>query len=91
MNNNRRKVKRPNFDEFYKQCGELGSKAALDSIGLGNRVAQKPVSKGVGDTIGKAIKAVSFGKIKPCGACKKRKEKLNKMFPYKKDSTPGKG
>lgn len=91
MNHNKRKPKRPNFDEFYKQCEDIGSKAALNSIGIGNRIANKPVSKGLGDTVSKAISAVSFNRIKPCGACKKRQEKLNKMFPYKKDSTPGKG
>lgn len=36
-------------------------------------------SKGLGDTIAKATKAVG---IKPCGGCKKRQEKLNKIFPY---------
>jgi len=36
-------------------------------------------SKGLGDTIAKATKAVG---IKPCNACKKRQEKLNKIFPY---------
>lgn len=37
-------------------------------------------SRGLGDTIAKATKAVG---IKPCGGCKKRQQKLNKMFPYK--------
>ena len=36
-------------------------------------------SKGLGDTIAKVTKA--FG-VKPCGGCKKRQEKLNKLFPY---------
>lgn len=37
-------------------------------------------SKGLGDTIKKVTNAMG---IKQCGACKKRQEKLNKMFPYK--------
>lgn len=37
-------------------------------------------SKGLGDTIAKMTKKVG---IKPCGGCRKRQEKLNKMFPYK--------
>jgi hypothetical protein len=37
-------------------------------------------SKGLGDTIKKITNAVG---IKQCGACKKRQEKLNQMFPYK--------
>jgi hypothetical protein len=37
-------------------------------------------SRGLGDTIAKATKAVG---IKPCGGCKKRQAKLNKLIPYK--------
>jgi hypothetical protein len=42
-------------------------------------IKETPQSKGLGDTIAKATKAVG---IKPCNACKKRQEKLNKIFPY---------
>ena len=42
-------------------------------------------SKGLGDTVSKIIKKVSGGKIKECDDCKKRKERLNKLFPYKDD------
>lgn len=38
-------------------------------------------SKGVGDVIAKITESVG---IKPCEGCKKRKEKLNKLFPFKK-------
>ena len=57
---------------------------------------EKNKSKGLGDTIEKITTATGiktfadvltrngvFGKKKDCG-CNKRKEKLNKMFPYKK-------
>jgi hypothetical protein len=37
--------------------------------------------KGLGDTIARATKAVG---IKPCTPCQKRREKLNKKFPYDK-------
>ena len=41
-------------------------------------------SRGLGDTVAKITKA--FG-VKPCGKCKKRQQKLNKLIPYaKKDS-----
>ena len=40
----------------------------------------KEKSKGLGDTIQKITE--EKGVIKDCG-CKKRKQKLNKMFPYK--------
>jgi len=36
-------------------------------------------SKGLGDTIAKITTKIG---IKPCGGCKKRQQKLNKMFPY---------
>lgn len=36
-------------------------------------------SRGLGDTIARATKAVG---IKPCGGCEKRREKLNKLIPY---------
>ena len=45
-------------------------------------------SKGLGDTVEKALKATGIDKIAKkvlgddCG-CEERKEKLNKMFPYK--------
>ena len=38
-------------------------------------------SKGLGDTIAKVTSKLG---IKPCGACNKRKEKLNRLIPYKK-------
>jgi 5-methylcytosine-specific restriction endonuclease McrA len=40
-------------------------------------------SKGLGDTIKRAIDKVTLGKVKPCGGCKKRQEALNKLLPYK--------
>lgn len=35
-------------------------------------------SRGVGDLIAKATKAVG---VKPCGGCQKRRKKLNKILP----------
>ena len=37
-------------------------------------------SRGLGDTIAKATKAVG---VKPCGGCEKRRRILNKFVPYK--------
>lgn len=37
-------------------------------------------SKGLGDTVKKITAKLG---IRQCGACKRRQEKLNKMFPYK--------
>jgi hypothetical protein len=84
MNNNR-KNPRPSYEEFSKRCEELGTKNALRSVGISNTVSKSPeLSKGVGDTVAKMIKKATGGKVVPCSACEKRKQMLNKMFPYKK-------
>lgn len=52
---------------------------------------EQPKSVGLGDTVAKAIQTISFGTVKPCSACKKRQEALNKMLPYKEgEQTPPK-
>jgi len=38
-----------------------------------------PQSYGLGDAVADAIKVVTFGKVKPCGGCNKRKKWLNKI------------
>jgi len=43
-------------------------------------------SRGLGDSVSKFIKKVSGGKVKECEPCKKRREALNKKFPYKEKS-----
>tara|TARA_Y100000034_G_C6734273_1_gene325488 strand:- start:363 stop:578 length:216 start_codon:yes stop_codon:yes gene_type:complete len=45
-------------------------------------------SKGLGDTVSKIIKNITLGKVEECEPCKKRKQKLNKMFPYGKGKSP---
>lgn len=47
---------------------------------------QKPKdpSKGLGDTIKKVTDAL---RIPQCGACKKRQQELNRLFPYKEKPT----
>ena len=59
---------------------------------LKNNCMKEEKSKGLGDTIEKITKATGIKNIvdkvnklrgKDCG-CKKRKSKLNKLFPYKK-------
>jgi len=46
---------------------------------------QKPIdpSKGLGDSIKKVTDILH---IPQCGACKRRQEKLNRLFPYKNGS-----
>ena len=40
-------------------------------------------SRGLGDTVEKVINKVTAGKVKSCGKCKKRRDALNRAFPYK--------
>ena len=40
------------------------------------------VSKGLGDTVSKAIKTVTGGRVKECGGCAARKAWLNRKIPY---------
>jgi hypothetical protein len=39
---------------------------------------------GLGDTIAKAIKAVTRGRVKPCKGCERRRKALNKAVPYRR-------
>jgi hypothetical protein len=44
---------------------------------------------GFGDTVSRAIKTVTRGKIKECGGCKKRRDILNRMIPYRNATNRG--
>lgn len=44
--------------------------------------ANVPV-RGLGDVIANGIKRVTRGRVKPCGSCKDRAAKLNRVFPTK--------
>ncbi len=48
-----------------------------------NAHGPKP-SKGLGDTVSKVTKAMG---IKECGGCKRRRERLNKLVPYGKETS----
>jgi hypothetical protein len=43
-------------------------------------------SQGLGDTVEKLIDIIFFGKVKTCGKCRKRRDRLNRRFPYGKRS-----
>jgi hypothetical protein len=43
------------------------------------KIKVKPISQGLGDSIKKVTSALG---IKQCSGCKKRQEKLNRLFPY---------
>ena len=48
----------------------------------GHPVPQPP-SRGLGDTVAWAIGKVTFGLVKPCCACGRRRAWLNRVFPYR--------
>jgi hypothetical protein len=50
---------------------------------MGKRVDLFGRDKGLGDTVARAIRTVSRNRIKECGGCKDRRDKLNKIFPYR--------
>ena len=47
-----------------------------------NAWVEKP-SRGIGDTVEKIIHKATAGRVKSCGGCKKRRDALNNMLPYK--------
>ena len=47
-----------------------------------NKLMPNNKSKGLGDTIKKVTDKLG---IKQCGGCKRRQEKLNRLFPYQKE------
>jgi hypothetical protein len=51
-----------------------------------HRNCPKVPSRGLGDTIAKITTAVG---IKPCGGCNRRKEWLNRVFPYEQNISSG--
>ena len=58
----------------------------LDPMELARNIEMQNAMKsiGFGDTVAKIIKTATGGRVKPCGKCQKRREALNKRFPYKK-------
>ena len=44
---------------------------------------KQSLARGLGDTLARVINRTTG--IEPCGACDKRKDTLNKWFPYQKD------
>lgn len=67
-----------NSKDFSKQKEESLKKELLEMRSL---LATKE-SKGLGDTIKKVTEKLG---IKQCGGCKRRQEKLNRLFPYQKE------
>ena len=75
-----------------QEAGQAKEVEPLDADGAAADIHNIMESKGLGDSIEKATKVtgiktmvdtISKGLNIPCG-CQARKERLNKMFPYKK-------
>ena len=70
---------RPSFGVCLLACGKNtdkpSEKKAKKMLGIKR-------SRGLGDTVKKAIDKITRGKVKPCGGCEKRRKILNKMIPY---------
>jgi hypothetical protein len=64
-------------------CCDLGRYGGRPSFGVCLQCeAYDGPARGAGDTVAKFIKATTFGKVKPCGGCKKRRRKLNELVSY---------
>ena len=70
------------YDNLYQQFLPIQHKYLHMKKKL--EILKNSESKGLGDTVEKVIKKVTGGKVKTCGKCKKRRDVLNKAFPYKK-------
>tara|TARA_R110002167_G_scaffold308154_1_gene512900 strand:- start:600 stop:872 length:273 start_codon:yes stop_codon:yes gene_type:complete len=73
--------------DHQKECAEkraalLKEMAELERAASIERLTKKKLSTGLGDTIKKVTNALG---VKQCGGCKKRQEKLNRLFPYKEE------
>ena len=63
----------PVFDAHGNEVGRITVKI---------KTPAPPPSRGLGDTIEKLTSKVG---IKSCGGCKRRRDKLNKAIPYRKN------
>lgn len=62
-------------------CEKCGSEMTLiqNTIWLCPCGAEKMQNKGLGDVVADVIEAATFGLLKPCSACEKRKQWLNRL------------
>ena len=52
-----------------------------------NVLKKRLAGKGAGDIVKESIDTVSGGKIKQCGGCKKRQERMNKWMQFEKNKS----
>ena len=56
----------------------------MDISWMPKKLQKKFEGKGLGDIVKESIDTVSAGKIKQCGACKKRQERMNNWMQFEK-------
>ena len=56
----------------------------MDISWMPKKLQKKFEGKGRGDIVKDSIDTVSAGKIKQCGACKQRQERMNKWMQFEK-------
>ena len=66
------------------QCPQCKWTYPIESEKPPRQNCPKAPSRGLGDTIAKITRKLG---IKPCGGCKRRQKKLNKLFPYRRRKT----
>jgi hypothetical protein len=68
----------------YHVCARCGRRWAFQRIA---QIACKKQSLGLGDVVAAAIKWLTGGRVKPCGGCKERQAKLNRLGERLRPST----
>lgn len=68
-------------------CNAYRSKFGLPPLNATEWDITQP-SRGLGDTVAKAVNRATFGLVKPCGGCKQRQSTLNRLVKYKPKSRP---
>jgi hypothetical protein len=64
---------------LHELCGDLSRPGYWSAWEAGYGPGQR--GSGLGDTVAKAIRVVTRGKVKPCGGCEGRRESLNRIAP----------
>lgn len=69
------------------ECGKCGNRypTARVVFPIHCRCGEKigtPPPRGIGDVVERGIKWLTRGRIKPCGGCRRRRDRLNQLWPF---------
>ena len=70
--------------QFFTDCQRCG--ARLEPARVAGTLPRP--DRGLGNTVEKAIKTVTLGLVKPCKGCEKRRDALNRLVPYGRETPP---